>query len=68
MKGTQEKTAEQFHTVDENHRELEKKLKEKDWELADTRGMKDAQIKDLENKIKQQELTMKRTQEDFQRK
>lgn len=42
VKAAQQKNSEEFEQVENNHRVLEKKLKEKDWELQDMRAMKDA--------------------------
>ena len=42
MRSAQEKNSQEFEHVENNHRALEKKLKEKDWELQDMRAMKDA--------------------------
>lgn len=42
MKTAQAKECEQFNEVESSYRELEKKLKEKEWELTDVTSMKDA--------------------------
>ena len=42
IKTAQQKNSEEFEQVENNHRALEKKLKEKDWEIQDTKAMKDA--------------------------
>ena len=42
MRTAQERNSEEFEHVESNHRALEKKLKEKDWELQDLKAMKDA--------------------------
>ncbi|XP_060556177.1 coiled-coil domain-containing protein 57-like [Ruditapes philippinarum] len=68
VRSAQEKNSQEFEHVENNHRALEKKLKEKDWELQDMRAMKDANISDLENQVQQTESAMKRLQEDFERK
>ncbi|XP_053383312.1 coiled-coil domain-containing protein 57-like [Mercenaria mercenaria] len=68
VRSAQEKNSQEFEHVENNHRALEKKLKEKDWELQDLRAMKDANISDLENQLQQKESAMKRLQEDFERK
>ncbi|XP_077980528.1 coiled-coil domain-containing protein 57-like [Glandiceps talaboti] len=60
-------TSTDLKQADNTTRQLEKKLKEKEWELNDTKAMKDARIQELENKMHQQELSVKRAQEDFQR-
>ncbi|KAK7493273.1 hypothetical protein BaRGS_00015399 [Batillaria attramentaria] len=48
--------------------DLEKQLKHVQWQLADTTAMKDARIKELEEKLRQQEKAAAHLQEDFQRK
>ncbi|XP_013420877.1 coiled-coil domain-containing protein 57 [Lingula anatina] len=63
-----EKTEKEFHHVDQNHRTLEKKFKEKEWEFNDMQAMKDARIQELESKLHQTELGVKRMEEEFQRK
>ncbi|KAL5018722.1 hypothetical protein ScPMuIL_004444 [Solemya velum] len=68
IKMTQEKNAMEFQEVEVGHRELEKKLKEKDWEIEDTRAMKKARIDELETALHQMETSNRRLQEDFQRK
>jgi hypothetical protein len=42
MKTSQAKGSEQLSEVESSHRELEKRLKEREWELADVTSMKDA--------------------------
>lgn len=42
MRTSQAKESEQYNMVESSHRDLEKKLKEKEWELADVTSMKDA--------------------------
>ena len=42
VRTAQEQNSEEFEQVENNHRALEKKLKEKDWELQDMKAMKDA--------------------------
>ncbi|XP_033742493.1 coiled-coil domain-containing protein 57-like isoform X2 [Pecten maximus] len=68
MKDAQERNAQEYTEVERNHRQLEKALKEKDWELADLSAMKDARISDLEKHLQQSEMTINRMKEDFQRK
>ncbi|XP_060080442.1 coiled-coil domain-containing protein 57-like [Ylistrum balloti] len=67
MKAAQDRNAKEYTEVEKNHRQLEKALKEKDWELSDLSAMKDARISDLEKQIQQAEVTMNRMKEDFQR-
>lgn len=68
MRTSQAKESEQFNMVESSHRDLEKKLKEKEWELADVTSMKDARISELEIQAQQLETMMNRMKEDFQRK
>ncbi|KAL4239435.1 Coiled-coil domain-containing protein 57 [Mactra antiquata] len=68
VRSAQEKNSQEFEHVENNHRALEKKLKEKDWELQDMKAMKEASISDLENQLQQKHTAMKRLQEDFNRK
>ena len=42
VRTAQEKNSQEFEKVEVNHRVLEKKLKGKNWELEDLKGMKDA--------------------------
>ncbi|XP_071815250.1 coiled-coil domain-containing protein 57-like isoform X2 [Apostichopus japonicus] len=49
-------------------RNLEKQLKEKEWELQDTIGTKDARISDLEQHIHENDLKLQRALEEFKRK
>lgn len=68
MRTSQAKESEQFNMMESSHRDLEKKLKEKEWELADVTSMKDARISELEIQAQQLETMMNRMKEDFQRK
>ncbi|XP_022315255.2 coiled-coil domain-containing protein 57-like [Crassostrea virginica] len=68
MKTAQAKESEQFNEVESSYRELEKKLKEKEWELTDVTSMKDARISELEIQSQQLESMMNRMKDDFQRK
>ncbi|KAJ8319441.1 hypothetical protein KUTeg_004532 [Tegillarca granosa] len=68
MKCTNKKTTTECKYIEDNQKETDKKLKEKEWELADMQAMKNARIAELENQIQQLENSMKRMQEDFQRK
>ncbi|XP_052689655.1 coiled-coil domain-containing protein 57-like [Crassostrea angulata] len=68
MRTSQTKESEQYNMVESSHRDLEKKLKEKEWELADVTSMKDARISELEIQAQQLETMMNRMKEDFQRK
>ena len=42
MKVSQEKNNNELSSVEQSHRQLERAIKEKDWELADVTAMKDA--------------------------
>ncbi|KAK3090504.1 hypothetical protein FSP39_012356 [Pinctada imbricata] len=68
MKTSQQKNSEEFSSVEQGYRQLEKKVKEKEWELADLTAMKDAKISDLQNQISHMESTVVKMKEDFQRK
>ncbi|CAH1794612.1 unnamed protein product [Owenia fusiformis] len=68
LKRTNLKQIDEFNDIEDGQRQLAKLLKEKEWECADIKAMKDARISDLEEGIKQTELTTKRLQEDFKRK
>ncbi|KAL3877357.1 hypothetical protein ACJMK2_035079 [Sinanodonta woodiana] len=68
VKTAHEKNHQEFEQVETNQRTLEKLLKEKEWELADLKAMKDACISDLKNRLQQEEVEKKRMQEEFQRK
>ena len=48
--------------------ELEKVLKQKEWELTDERNMNSARVRELEAKIEQILQSKKRAQESFQHK
>ena len=47
---------------------LEKKLKEKDWELKDTIVLKDARINEIETKMSQLQMNASKSNEDLNRK
>lgn len=68
VKEAQERNTLEYTQVEMNHRQLEKALKEKDWQLADMSAMKDARISDLEKQLEQSEVIQNRMKEDFQRK
>ncbi|XP_074647544.1 coiled-coil domain-containing protein 57-like [Tubulanus polymorphus] len=68
VKNTEMKNAEEIEAIGNNHCELEKKLKQKEWELQDTSAIKDAKIAELEGKIHHSELTVKRMKEEYCRK
>lgn len=67
VRSAQAKTSHEFESVENSQRALEKKLKEKDWELQDMKAMKDAHISDLQNQLLQRDSAMKKQQEDFER-
>lgn len=68
MKSMQAKTTEDYQHVETSKTQLDKKLKEKEWELSDCKAMHAAKITEMENKLQQAELSMNRMKEDFQRK
>ncbi|XP_078691345.1 coiled-coil domain-containing protein 57-like isoform X2 [Branchiostoma floridae x Branchiostoma belcheri] len=55
------------HT-DQNIQQLQKALKQKEWELQDVTSIKNARIEELEKQMKQVEVKSQRLQEEFQRK
>ena len=42
VRSASQQTSEQLTSADQSTREIEKKLKQKEWELNDMKGMKDA--------------------------
>ncbi|CAC5378969.1 unnamed protein product [Mytilus coruscus] len=68
MKSMQKKNSDEYKQVETNNLQLDKVLKEKDWELTDCKAMYTAKTTELENKLQQTELSMNRMKEDFQRK
>ncbi|XP_063445953.1 coiled-coil domain-containing protein 57-like [Mytilus trossulus] len=68
MKSMQKKNSDEYKQVETSNLQLDKILKEKDWELADCKAMYTAKTTELENKLQQTELSMNRMKEDFQRK
>ncbi|XP_012941304.1 coiled-coil domain-containing protein 57 [Aplysia californica] len=63
-----DKTTCQAQEAESSQRELEKLVKQKEWELADVSAVKDSNISELEHKVSSCEAAMKKMQEDFQRK
>ncbi|XP_076459611.1 coiled-coil domain-containing protein 57-like [Babylonia areolata] len=68
VRGEQQKHSDQAEEAVLGQRDLEKQLKHAQWQLADTTAMKDARIKELLDKLEQQEKATAFLQEDFQRK
>ncbi|XP_069511429.1 coiled-coil domain-containing protein 57 [Ambystoma mexicanum] len=62
------KAAESLQSADAANMDLEKELKQRDWELKDITAVKDARIKDLKNKLHDIQLSWKKEEEIFQRK
>ncbi|XP_071951973.1 coiled-coil domain-containing protein 57-like [Antedon mediterranea] len=62
-----EKTSSTLQDADTQARETEKKLKQKEWELEDLKGMKNARISELESELQLKEIAVKRALEDYQR-
>uniref|UniRef100_A0A8C5KHI2 Coiled-coil domain containing 57 n=1 Tax=Jaculus jaculus TaxID=51337 RepID=A0A8C5KHI2_JACJA len=60
--------AESLQRAETENAELERKLQGSAWELRDLEAVKDARIKDLEDKLHSMQLTRKRDEETFQRK
>ncbi|XP_064617501.1 coiled-coil domain-containing protein 57-like [Liolophura sinensis] len=67
FKAAQNKTSQEFQQVETNHKELEKSLRKKDWELADLKSVKDARIAELEAGLSRAETKVKQLQEEFQK-
>ncbi|XP_059165716.1 coiled-coil domain-containing protein 57-like [Physella acuta] len=63
-----DKTTAIVEVAEDTQRQLEKLVKKREWELADSVAMKDAEISDLKNKLSSAENSLKKLQEDFQRK
>lgn len=67
-KDSNQQTLDRAEEVESSQRELEKTLKQKDWEVADMKAVKDSQIAELESKLAASESANKKLHEDFQRK
>ncbi|KAK3744535.1 hypothetical protein RRG08_056672 [Elysia crispata] len=63
-----QKTLNHAEEIESSQRDLEKMLKQKEWELADMTAVKDSQIAELESHLASSESTNKKMHEDFQRK
>uniref|UniRef100_A0A0B7B4I3 Coiled-coil domain-containing protein 57 n=1 Tax=Arion vulgaris TaxID=1028688 RepID=A0A0B7B4I3_9EUPU len=63
-----DKTTAAAEEAETSQRKLEKLVKQKEWELADSTAIKDSQIAELQSKLVSCESAMKKMQEDFQRK
>ncbi|KAL8592659.1 hypothetical protein ACOMHN_037599 [Nucella lapillus] len=68
VRGDQQRHSHQAAEATQGRRDLEKQLKHAQWQIADTTAIKDARIKELEDKMEQQEKATAFLQEDFQRK
>ncbi|XP_050401525.1 coiled-coil domain-containing protein 57 [Patella vulgata] len=68
MKVNQKQVTDNFSEAEINSRLLEKKVKEKEWEIADLKAMKDAKIEDLNVQLKQYEVNMKRKEDAYENK
>lgn len=68
LRGERERQSTEVEAASQSHRDLEKQLKQTQWQLADTTAIKDARIKDLEEQLKRQEKATAKLQEDFHRK
>ncbi|XP_070187035.1 coiled-coil domain-containing protein 57-like isoform X2 [Littorina saxatilis] len=68
VRGEEKKQSEQAEEAFHGQRELEKQLKQAQWQVADVTAMKDARIKELSEKLRHQEKATALLQEDFQRK
>ncbi|XP_033102589.1 coiled-coil domain-containing protein 57-like [Anneissia japonica] len=61
------KSSNHLQDADAHRMEREKQLKQKEWELEDMKGMKDARISELESELQLKEATVKKALEDYQR-
>ncbi|EDO29072.1 predicted protein [Nematostella vectensis] len=68
LRAHEEKTRSELQSTEGNASELEKKLKQKEWELQDERNMHSAKQSDLELQIGQLKASMTKMQEIFQHK
>ncbi|KAK6188076.1 hypothetical protein SNE40_004338 [Patella caerulea] len=68
MRVNQKQVTDNFSEAEINSRLLEKKVKEKEWEITDLKAMKDAKIEDLEVQLKQYEVSMKRKEDAYENK
>ncbi|RUS77718.1 hypothetical protein EGW08_014506 [Elysia chlorotica] len=68
MRDSNDKTLNHAEEVESSQRDLEKKLKQKEWELADMTAVKDSQIAELKSQLASSESNNKKHHEDFQRK
>ncbi|GFR91486.1 coiled-coil domain-containing protein 57-like [Elysia marginata] len=67
-RSSNQQTLNHAEEVESSQRELEKSIKQKEWELADMKAVKDSQIAELESKLLASESANKKMHEDFQRK
>ncbi|XP_066292208.1 coiled-coil domain-containing protein 57-like [Branchiostoma lanceolatum] len=68
VRSASEKQNTELQHTDQNIQQLQKALKQKEWELQDVTSIKNARIEELEKQMKQMEVKMQRLQEEFQRK
>ena len=61
-----EQTKDDLQSTTMNVQELEKALKQMEWQLTDERNMNSAKVQELESKIEQVIQSKKRAQESFQ--
>ncbi|XP_072167929.1 coiled-coil domain-containing protein 57-like [Diadema setosum] len=68
VRGASQETTAQLSQSDATLDDLRKRLRQKEWELGDLRGMKDARIAELESQLQHAHQAVERAGEEFQRK
>ena len=68
LRANDEQSKENLQESELSVRDLEKMLKQKEWELVDERNMNQAKTADLETQIQQLKASMKKAQQNFQHK
>lgn len=62
------KAAESLHVAEKTNHQMSKQLQRKEFELTDVEALKEARIKELEDKVNCMEINLKNEEEMFQRK
>lgn len=62
------KAAESLHVAEKTNHQMSKQLQRKEFELKDVEALKEARIKELEDKVNCMEINLKNEEEMFQRK
>lgn len=68
LRSYEEQTKTELHTTECTVQELEKKLKQKEWELMDCENMHNAKLTEMELEVKRVKAAMKKSQDIFQHK